>query len=113
MTFEESFIAFKVGLGYIARLSEKLSAAESFFSLPLSTETILSLVRAFSDVDQDFRVLLMHLPPPEMATVLSSNNRASLQTSTWNAFIALWSFQEVFGRLTVSLFPRDFRSFVS
>ncbi|XP_026191168.1 uncharacterized protein LOC113146841 [Cyclospora cayetanensis] len=103
VTFEESFIAFKIGLGYIYKMREKYPESEPFFSSPLSTQTTLALLKAFYDKDKDFRLLLIHMPPPETAAILSSNNRAALQDSTWNAFIALWSFQEVFGRLAVDV----------
>lgn len=102
LTFEESFIAFKVGLGYIVEMRNQLPGAEPFFSRPLTSRSILSLLEAFSQENQDFSVLLLHLPPPEKATVLISNTRAALQDCTWNAFISMWSFQEVFGRLEVS-----------
>ena len=102
VTFEESFIAFKVGLGYISRMREKMPAVDSFFSSYLSTESVTKLLKGFIDASPAFRVLILHMPPPEGAAVLISNNRAALQASTWNAFIALWSFQEAFGRLSVS-----------
>ncbi|KAL8437477.1 hypothetical protein ACSSS7_000900 [Eimeria intestinalis] len=102
VTFEESFIAFKVGLDYLQQMEPKV-APSTFFSQPLSPETITSLLTAFAEVDQDFAVLMLHTPPAESAVALSSNNRAALQQGTWNAFIALWSFHEVFGRLAVEV----------
>ena len=102
VTFEESFIAFKTGLGYMMDMRASIPEAEDFFSSPLSSHSIISLLSAFAAKDKNFRILLLHLPPPEAAAVLSSNHREALQDSTWNAFIALWSFQELFGRLEVS-----------
>ncbi|KAL8446402.1 hypothetical protein Emed_004856 [Eimeria media] len=102
VTFEESFIAFKVGLDYLQQMEPKV-APSTFFTHPLSSDTITSLLTAFADFDRDFAVLLLHTPPPESAVALSSNNRAALQQGTWNAFIALWSFHEVFGRLAVDV----------
>ncbi|KAL8273426.1 hypothetical protein Esti_002671 [Eimeria stiedai] len=102
VTFEESFIAFKAGLDYLQQMEEKVPP-NTFFSHRLSSETITSLLTAFANFDRDFAVLLLHTPPPESAAALSSNNRAALQQATWNAFIALWSFHEVFGRLGVDV----------
>ncbi|CDI84857.1 hypothetical protein, conserved [Eimeria praecox] len=113
VTFEESFIAFKTGLGHLVEMRDSIPDAEPFFSSPLSSQTIMSLLKAFSGKDENFRILLLHLPPSEVATVLSSNHREALQDSTWNAFIALWSFQEVYGRLEadVSISMTAFPSF--
>ncbi|CDJ40003.1 hypothetical protein, conserved, partial [Eimeria tenella] len=100
VTFEESLIAFKTGLHYARCVGWAHAAFAAFESAAVSTESVLSLVAAFAEKEKDLSLLLLHLPPAAAAAAASAlSHRQTLQTATWNAFVAFWSIQEVYGLL--------------
>lgn len=100
MPYTEALSIFKLGFEYIMRYKENEKVV-GVLREKITSDVLQELLQGFLESDETLRILINHIPPSEMTALSMSNTREALQEATWNAFSALWSLREVFGRLKV------------